>query len=60
MLGMCKKYNVPIILGSDAHISYSVGGFEFCEGIIKEIDFPEELVVNSSIEMLQKYIDFEL
>lgn len=60
MLKECMKYEQPIILGSDAHIAYSVGDFEFCDELLKEVGFPEDLVVNCSIEALQKYIPFSL
>ena len=46
MLNLCKKYKVKVILGSDAHISYAVGKFPNCEKLLKEINFPDELVIN--------------
>ena len=46
MLNLCKKYKVKVILGSDAHISYAVGKFHNCEKLLKEINFPDELVIN--------------
>lgn len=46
MLKYCKKYNARVIFGSDSHICYSIGGFENCEKLIKELEFPEKLVIN--------------
>ena len=46
MLGLCKKYGVRIILGSDSHICYQVGIFDNAEKLIDELDFPRELVIN--------------
>ncbi|AYE35097.1 phosphatase [Clostridium septicum] len=46
MLNLCRENKVKIILGSDAHIWYDVGRFDNCERLIKEVGFPEELVVN--------------
>ncbi|CEK39805.1 phosphatase [Paraclostridium sordellii] len=46
MLKLCKKYEVKVILGSDAHIYYQVGDFKNCEKILNEVDFPGNLVVN--------------
>lgn len=42
----CKEYGVNIIMGSDAHICYDVGNFEYAEKIIEDNDFPKELVIN--------------
>ena len=55
-LKLCKEMEVPIILGTDSHYSAYVGDFSNVEALLKEIDFPEELIVNTSIEKLKKYI----
>lgn len=54
-LRLCKQYQVRIILGSDAHIYYDVGVFRECVQLLKELDFPEELVVNYELDSL-KYV----
>lgn len=54
MLETCKKYKAKVILGSDAHIYYQVGSFENCEKILKEVDFPGNLVVNYSEEYIRE------
>lgn len=46
MLNLCKKYGVRVVLGTDAHICYDIGKFTFAEQIIKEAQFPKELVIN--------------
>ncbi len=53
---LCKKYNVPISVNSDAHISYGVGRIEEAVKVIETADFPEELIVNSSMENLRNYL----
>lgn len=50
LLNLCKKYEVKVIFGSDAHIYYQVGSFENCEKIVNDVDFPGNLVVNYSEE----------
>lgn len=55
-LKLCKKYNVPVILGSDSHYSGYVGDFTYAEEVLRAVDFPEELVVNTSLEKLRSYI----
>lgn len=56
MLPLCRTYNVPIILGSDAHIAQDAGNHQYALDLIKEIDFPEELVVNTSLKKLAEYL----
>ena len=45
-LELCKKYGVRIIMGTDSHICYDIGIFDYAEQLIEEIDFPKELVIN--------------
>lgn len=52
---LCKKYEVPISVDSDSHIEYRVGHVEGALAMLEEIDFPEELVINSSMDRLNAY-----
>lgn len=56
MLKLCKKYNVQIIISSDAHIDTDVGRFNFAYEILNEVDFPEELIINKSVIDFKKKI----
>lgn len=58
MLSLCRKYNVSIIMNSDAHCATDAGNHSFVIDLLKEIDFPEELVVNSSLKKLSEYIPY--
>jgi len=53
LLNLCKKHGVKIIMGSDAHIYYDVGEFSSCYKLLKEVDFPEELVLNFNMDSLE-------
>lgn len=53
MLNICKKYKVMIILGSDAHFSSAIGEFSYCIELLKEVDFPEDLIANCNIKGLE-------
>lgn len=55
-LALCKKYGVPVSIGSDAHFMDVVGQHEHNEVILKEADFPMELVMNTSAEKLINYL----
>ncbi|MCC8071601.1 MAG: phosphatase [Bacteroidales bacterium] len=56
ILRLCKRYDVPIILGSDAHISFDVGRFDRVMPLLAETEFPDELVLNASPERLNRYL----
>ncbi|MBR4130065.1 MAG: phosphatase [Bacteroidaceae bacterium] len=46
ILRLCKRYEVPIILGSDAHISFDIADYGFIWSLLAETEFPDELIVN--------------
>lgn len=56
LLKLCKKYEMPIILGSDAHISFDVANYTFVYELLNEVEFPESLIVNTSVPMLASFI----
>ena len=57
MLKLCVEYQAPIVIGSDAHVDLDVGRHDEALKLLEEIDFPEELVVNRSVEELRKYVN---
>ncbi len=52
----CKKHGTPIVVNSDAHFCTHVGSFEKAVKLLEEIDFDEELVMNTSLEKFMGYI----
>ncbi len=56
MLELCKEYEQPVVMNSDAHVFSDVGRHDFSEVVIKEVGFPEELIVNRSVEVFKEYI----
>lgn len=52
----CKKYGVPIVVNSDAHFESQVGCFDQALGLLEEIDFPQELIVNADAGRLNEYL----
>ena len=58
MLAACKKYGAAVIMGSDAHIKYDVGNHAFSQKVLADNDFPEELVVNTSVEKFFEYVKY--
>ena len=60
MLEACKKYKTMVIMGTDSHICYEVGKFGDALQVLKETDFPEELVVNFSLDRLSYVLKSEV
>lgn len=56
ILRLCKQYEVPVILGSDAHISFDIANYEFLPPLLNETEFPEELIVNNSVGRLKEIL----
>ena len=56
MLNICKKYNQPIIMNSDAHIKYYVGKIDSVQKVVEDNGFPEELILNYSEDLIKEYL----
>lgn len=59
MLELCREYGQPVIMNSDAHVFSDVGRRDFSEELIRELDFPEELIVNRSVETFKEYLNLK-
>lgn len=55
ILELCKKYNQPVIMDSDAHFMTSIADTQFTMPLIEEFGFPEELIVNTNLEKYYEY-----
>lgn len=53
----CKKQGVRVSVASDAHFCTAVGRVEKAWEILKEVDFPPELIVNLTLERFSAYMD---
>lgn len=52
----CKKQKWPIILGSDAHICFEIGGYNNIYKLLEQENMPEELILNTSVNKLQDFL----
>lgn len=52
---LCMKHNVSIAVNSDSHSMYNVAEHDWAINMLESISFPEELIINSSVERLEKY-----
>lgn len=57
MLKLCRQYQVPVTTGSDAHVDADAGNFCRVEEVLRDCDFPEELVVTMDFEKLKPYLN---
>lgn len=57
ILRLCKKYDVPVILGSDAHICFSIADYSFIWPLLQETEFPDRLIVNYDADRFLAYIE---
>ncbi len=57
---LCKKYQVPVVLSTDAHFSGEIGIVPNSIALMEDIDFPQELILNTSLEKLCDYLKIEM
>lgn len=59
ILRLCKQYEVPVILGSDAHITNDIANYEHVLPLVAETEFPEALIMNDKPEWFMEYLGIE-
>ena len=52
----CKKHRVPVIVSSDAHFETQVKDHTAALEMLREIAFPEELILNANTNRLIEYL----
>lgn len=57
LLTLCAEYEVPIVIGSDAHIDHEVGNHDKAAALLEKLKFPEHLIVNQDADYLKKYVN---
>ncbi|MDE6890091.1 MAG: phosphatase [Eubacterium sp.] len=56
ILKLCKKYEVPVVMNSDAHFMVDIANTDHSMALVEEVDFPKELILNYSAEKFETYI----
>lgn len=56
MLSLCEKYQVPVIVSSDAHDPAWVGEFTLACRLLEETGFDRNLILNTSSEKVKQFI----
>lgn len=54
--GLCKEYRVPVMVNSDAHSEFEVGQVKRALDMLENMDFPEELIINTDPERIRNYL----
>lgn len=56
---LCKEYNTKIVLNSDSHVCFTIGNFDAAIKVLKEVDMPENLIINNDPEGFINYLKKE-
>ncbi|MPN57253.1 putative phosphatase YcdX [bioreactor metagenome] len=52
-----KEKSAMVALGSDCHTSFDVGNFDILGKVLEEVDMPEDLIINTSVEGLIAWLN---
>ncbi|HCD77038.1 MAG TPA: phosphatase, partial [Prevotella sp.] len=56
LLELAKKYEVPVIFGSDAHFSTMIADYGNIMPLAERTQFPDDLVLNYNPEKFRAYL----
>lgn len=56
LIRLCRKYDAPVCIGSDAHYHTMVGDFSLIRPLLEELSFPMELIVNRTVESFEAFL----
>lgn len=54
--GLCMKYGVKVILGTDSHVCFTIGNFDKAASIVENMGMPEELIMNTDETKIIEYL----
>ena len=57
ILQFCKKHECPVVVASDSHGTEHVGDFQHAVKMLQQCIFPEELIMNHSLDRFKQFID---
>ncbi|MCR3760536.1 phosphatase [Clostridium felsineum] len=52
----CKEKGVRVILGTDSHISFTIGNFDKVKELVDSAKMPEELIMNTNEKKIVEYL----
>ena len=60
ILKLCAEKNYPVILGSDSHGTEHIGDFGYALDLIKRLNFPKHLILNTSVESMLNFLKINI
>lgn len=57
ILEICKRERVPVVVNTDAHFCMAVGQAPEAEQLLKDLDFPMELIWNLEYEKIKGFLE---
>ena len=51
-----NNLEVPVILGSDAHISFDIARYDYLYDLLQLTEFPESLIMNRDVKSFKEYL----
>lgn len=54
---ICKEKEVGIVVSSDAHIAFDLGEYDMALDMLKEISFPEKLIINRNLKSFEDFME---
>lgn len=54
---LCKEKEVGIVVTSDAHITFDLGDYTRALDMLREIDFPEKLIMNRDLKSFENFME---
>ena len=53
---LCKQHGCRVAVSSDAHYSGCIGNYRLVTEMLTEVEFPKELIVNTTLESFEAYL----
>lgn len=53
---LCKKQGTGIVVTSDAHFCTDIGSYNNALSMLREIDFPKELIMNRNLKVFEEFM----
>lgn len=53
---LCKKHGVKVALGTDSHFCFDIGRFDKVDEMMKAVDMPKELIMNTDEVKIISYL----
>ena len=57
LMRLCRQYDVPVCVDSDAHNLWAVGNVKAALDILEDEQFPPELILNADFNRIDSYIE---